>query len=872
MELRAWMRPPSAGSKGSVTSIEIYGFAGCTSLISVTVGNGVTSIGYEAFAGCTSLTEITVDGLNPVYSSLDGVLFNKNQTTLIQCPEGTAGTYTIPNSVTSIGVYGFYRCTGLTSITIPDSVTNTGNSAFALCTGLTSITIPDSITSLGGGAFMGCSGLTSVTIGNSVTSIKDSAFSACTSLTIVTIPDSVTSISRNAFQSCTSLTEITVDALNPLYSSLNGVLFNKNQTTLILCPEGKVGTYPIPDSATTIEDSAFAYCTGLTNVRIPDSVTSIGGHVFLGCTGLTSVTIPDSVTSTIGNRAFDDCTGLTSVRIGNGVTSIERYAYSRCTGLTSVTIGNGVTSIGEWAFAGCTSLTSVTIPDSVTSIGHGAFYGCTSLTSVMIGNGVTSIGEVAFNGCTKLSLKISKGVMSISGWNLASIRGLAAIEVDPLNPVYSSVDGVLYDKNQTTVILCPRGKLGSVTVPGSVTSIAYEAFNNCVGLMIVYFLGDAPAHAVDAFANMPATLFFVAGSSGWSSTFAGRPTAPWNGLFGAQSLEMYAGLTIVGEIGKVYSIEYVTDLGASAESDWRCLEYLQLPVSPYLWADKSAPTTGKRFYRAVAMEPPTDMVFIPSGTFRMGSPENEEGRGWYDEGPQTDVIISQGFWMGKYEVTQAEYLAVTGNNPSRFNGVLWAGTEWETDYGTDLTRPVEQVSWDDAVAYCAALTERERAAGRIAPNTTYRLPTEAEWEYACRAWTSTRFSYGDDPGYTFNDYENGGQLTTVGYTNLTNYAWYGDNSGGTTHPVGQKLPNPWGLYDMHGNVWEWCQDPLGGYAGGIAVDPQGPTAGFRRVIRGGGAYGWGTGAEYCRSACRHVRHTDFGGLIGLRVVLAPGQP
>jgi eukaryotic-like serine/threonine-protein kinase len=150
-----------------------------------------------------------------------------------------------------------------------------------------------------------------------------------------------------------------------------------------------------------------------------------------------------------------------------------------------------------------------------------------------------------------------------------------------------------------------------------------------------------------------------------------------------------------------------------------------LPASPYLWADKSAPATGKRFYRAVAMPPPTNMMFIPPGTFRMGSPEDEVDR--YDwEGPQTDVIISQGFWIGKYEVTQGDYLAVMGNNPSYFNGILNEGTEWETDYGTDLTRPVEQVSWNDATAYCAALTEREREAGRIAANAVYRLPTEAE--------------------------------------------------------------------------------------------------------------------------------------------------
>ena len=183
--------------------------------------------------------------------------------------------------------------------------------------------------------------------------------------------------------------------------------------------------------------------------------------------------------------------------------------------------------------------------------------------------------------------------------------------------------------------------------------------------------------------------------------------------------------------------------------------------------------------------------------------------------------------MGKYEVTQGEYLAVMGSNPSYFQ---------PPNATADTNRPVEWVTWYDATNYCSQLTQRERLAGRIGTNSVYRLPTEAEWEYACRGWTSTRFSYGDD----------------LGYTNLTNYAWYGDNSGGTTHPVGQKLPNPWGLYDMHGNVWEWCQDRYGDYPGGIALDPQGPATGSYRVIRGGGWLYWRGIARYCRSALRSL--------------------
>jgi formylglycine-generating enzyme required for sulfatase activity len=333
---------------------------------------------------------------------------------------------------------------------------------------------------------------------------------------------------------------------------------------------------------------------------------------------------------------------------------------------------------------------------------------------------------------------------------------------------------------------------------------------------------------------------WAVGPQSWAQTPAGL------------NIQTYAGLTITGAVGTVYSVEYVTDLAqTNTPSAWRCLEFLQPPASPYLWADRSAPATGQRFYRAVAMGAPTNMVFIPPGTLRMGSPTNEVDRcdgDWCgEEGPQTAVTISRGFWMGKYEVTQGEYEPLMGSNPS------YCSTN--NGYAEDLSRPVETVSWFHATNYCGQLTQRERAAGRIGTNSVYRLPTEAEWEYACRAWTSTRFSYGDDPGYT----------------NLTNYAWYWDNSDYMTHPVGQKLPNPWGLYDMHGNVFEWCQDWYGVYPGGTALDPQGPaTVMGNPVFRGGG---WTDGAGFCRSASRLPRMMGaVGTMIGFRVLLAPGQP
>ena len=286
-------------------------------------------------------------------------------------------------SLTSIGSYAFYGCSGLTSITLPEGLTSIGDYAFQDCSGLTTVNLNNciSLTSIGYGAFLDCSGLTSITLPEGLTSIEGSAFYGCSSLTSITLPEGLTSIGDFAFQDCSGLTSIT-----------------------------------LPEGLKSIGDWAFYDCSGLTTVDLSNctNLTSIGDYAFQECSGLTGITLPSSLKS-IGNSAFKYCSGLTSITLPEGLTSIGGSAFYGCSSLTGITLPSSLKSIGNSAFYYCSGLTSITLPEGITSIGNSAFYGCSGLTSITLPSSLTSIGYRAFRSCNSLD-SVAFANTATTGW------------------------------------------------------------------------------------------------------------------------------------------------------------------------------------------------------------------------------------------------------------------------------------------------------------------------------------------------------------------------------------------------------------------------------------------------------------------------
>ena len=472
----------------------------------ITIPETVTSIdpyvfnGLSNLSGMSNLSEIIVDPQNPNYSSINGILYNKDVDSLLFCPKAIKGVE-FPATLKNIPDKAFANCKSLTSINIPSTIDSIGKGVFERCTNLSEINvdpgnknyvdidgilfnkelseilafplaaiteyaIPQTVKEIPESAFYGCESLTSISLSDGITSIKPYTFYGCTSLTNVYIPSSVTSIGKEAFYNCSSIVSL-----------------------------------KLPDSVTDIGEEVFYGCSGLTDVIFPPSITSIPNYSFTNCSSLLSISLPQALTE-IGTQAFSDCHSIKFIDIPSSVTKIYSYAFSDCSSLTHVNIPN-VSSIDLGVFYGCASLTNVVIPESVTYIDNVAFSHCESLTSVTIPGSVKYISNAAFRRCSSLSsVTISNGVEKI------------------FNEAF---------------YLCTS--LSEITLPNSISHISTKAFLDCTNLLTIKSMNPTPPSAYESsFENVPvsADVYVPKGSAqyytqapGWSRFYDYHEVDEW---------------------------------------------------------------------------------------------------------------------------------------------------------------------------------------------------------------------------------------------------------------------------------------------------------------------------------------------------------
>ena len=469
------------GTTYTVSAIGAGAFSYCSYITSVVIPNTVRIIDKDAFESCSGMNTVSIP------SSVTKI----RDEAFAYCR--TLTSVVIPNSVDSLGERVFYQCDNLISAVIGNSVTAISRSAFSCCERLAAISIPASVTVIDGNAFWSCFALTSIDIPNSVTTIGDFAFYQCRNLASVVIPSSVTSIGGSAFGSCDNITSIAVAQGNAVYDSRNScnALIETATNTLI---KGCVNTV-IPSTITSIGNSAFSGCSGLTSVNLPNGLTSIGSYAFYGCSGLTSIALPGSLT-TINRSAFSHCSGLTSVTVPASVTDISPgYSWGEnpfdfCNNLMSIVVEPGNTkydsrgncnAIIETAtntlLAGCKN---TTIPGNVVIIGTGAFEGQTELRitipasvsqingyafaysgTIIVPNTVSAIGNNAFYLANNV---VYSGTLEGAPWGAKTLNGYVE-------------NGLIFTDNSKTVMTGFEGNLGAVVIPASVDTIRKHALS-----------------------------------------------------------------------------------------------------------------------------------------------------------------------------------------------------------------------------------------------------------------------------------------------------------------------------------------------------------------------------------------------------------
>lgn len=430
----------------TITTIRGEAFAYCNNLTIANFPASITSIDSTLFLGCESLSAINVDENNQNYISEEGNLFNKNKTTLLVYACGKQEeTYSVPDSVKIVDNSAF----AYSKLNIIDlSNTNVIRNGVFKYSKISSIDLSE-VTSIGSSAFYECNNLTQVTIPEAVTELNSYLFTYCINLTSVIIPDSVTNISYGAFEGCSKITEII-----------------------------------LPTNLTTIENSAFAYCTSLNSINIPANVTTIGAYAFDNCDSIKDVAISSKVTQ-IGQYAFYRCSGIERLTFDKSPVQIDRYAFAYCTSLEEVVIPDTAISVGENAFYSCTNLTQA---DVAATISNSAFENCSNLQKLILKDGVASIGSTAFANSKITAINLPSSVSGVAVQAFKNCSKLNQINVDEANQALASIDGILYNKNCTTLLVYPPAKEDVTYItPDTVEEVKPYAMEDADNLVTVRF-------------------------------------------------------------------------------------------------------------------------------------------------------------------------------------------------------------------------------------------------------------------------------------------------------------------------------------------------------------------------------------------------
>jgi len=453
-------------------------------------------------------------------------------------------------------------------------------------------------------------------------------------------------------------------------------------------------------------------------------------------------------------------------------------AFEQCSCLTNIVLNDGITSVGDFSFSECSGLTSIVVPVGVTNIGNSAFRNCVGLVSLVVPDSVVSIGQYAYQGCSSLS----------------EVDIPASVRIG-----YKAFDGCPAEESITYSVVAPQ--IRNVTAKqrypwNGKVDITFEVVGDVTAGLPEWYM--PPYISVSALKQADGAKYEASNMamSGDTETMVGVHHVVWD--LNKQGLEIKSEDVVFSVAYAVRHKPYcVIDLSGGASASSYPVSYLtDIPLVG--WTDEYK--TAKLVLR-----------LIEPGSFKMGGSH--------------DVTLTKPFYCGVFEVTQRQWELVTGSNPCS-----------STSYGKGNSYPVHLVSYNMIRGIstgsgwpASSAVDSSSFLGKLRARTglDFDLPTEAQWEYACSAGTTTTYSYGNSA--------NG------------NYMWYGSNSGSLSHEVGTKLPNPWGLYDMHGNVWEWCLD---WYASSLSggTEPKGYSSGANRVVRGGG---WNRNASYCTSSYRY---------------------